>query len=303
MEGLWPLAAEDVENGRPVRQRRELLPASIKRSNCEIAISLGLLLLVIGALSLNEAVWIEPKVVESVGDDATSFAVVTAVNATASFDVATYFCFAVSQSSGAELALMREHWAQKRHIFACPGYSLFSDVGLLEDIPVTNIGKIDSPMGSWGSFANAEVFKRAWQHVTSEGVFENFHWTVKVDPDTCFFPRRLRPLVASLDPQDAIYVKPPGLMIGALEVFSRGAIRALAAKGSTVCRNDFGDSAEDGFMQFCMGRLRATDHSSRSLLKNTFDPRDCAVPGFVAYHPMKEVTSYNACVLNATASG
>jgi len=212
------------------------------------------------------------------------------------------FCFAVGQSTGTELELMEDHWERKRHIFGCPGYSFFSDTDSLGVIPVTNIGAIQSSKGSWGSWANTKVFLRAWHHVDSQGLYRNFEWTIKVDPDTVFVSTHLRSHIHGLNASKPLYLKSPGILMGAVEVFSVAAVRAFVERDGEKCEGEgeYDGVAEDGFIEFCMGRLGVQSHEEKDLLKLATGPAECATPGYLAYHPMKDVGSWSACLGNAT---
>lgn len=211
----------------------------------------------------------------------------------------TCFCFAVSASSGKEYKLMKTHWAEKRHIFACDGYTLFSDRVYLDGMPVENIGATNVTKGDWGSWANANVFVKAWEIVSAQGFYDHFHWTLKVDPDTCFFPTRLASHTEGLNFEEPVYLKPPGMLVGALEVFSLGAVRLLVSKRDEVCIDNADGTAEDGFIETCLQRLQVPGHTSAHLLKNSFNPEDCKGTDFLAYHPMKDIDRFAACVDNA----
>lgn len=205
------------------------------------------------------------------------------------------FCWLVTAGSGGEADLVTDHFAKRRSIFACNDWTVFSDTWSLPPVPVTNIGSLSSKMGPWGSFLNAEVFLRAWDAFIKEGKYARHPWTVKVDADTVFFYWRFLYHVRGVDSQDPVWYRSGEELLGALEVFSLGAVDAFATKGRSVCRWGIEESGEDGFIDHCMQQLGAAVKIDGSLLKSSLDPGACGDDGIVAFHPFKDLGSYSAC--------
>merc|ERR1719336_1584016 len=151
----------------------------------------------------------------------------------------------------------------------------------MDDIPVTNIGPIKSSKGSWGSWANTKVFLRAWHRVDTQGIYHHFSWTVKLDPDTVFLSTHLKRHVNDLNASEPLYLKPPGILMGAVEVFSVAAVRAFVQRIGDTCygEGEYDGVAEDGFIEFCMGRLGVKSHEEKDLLKISSNPADCTAAG------------------------
>merc|ERR1719469_1847477 len=67
-------------------------------------------------------------------------------------------------------------------------------VRLAEDFFTSPIGTVKSVQGGGmtKSWVNTNVFLRTWEQVRDSSPFENFDWTVKVDPDTVLLPDVLK---------------------------------------------------------------------------------------------------------------
>ncbi|CAK0853129.1 unnamed protein product, partial [Prorocentrum cordatum] len=131
----------------------------------------------------------------------------------------------------------------------------------------------------------------------------NHQWTVKVDPDTVFFPNRLR---ESLLPYgaDEMYVRncpggPRGLgMFGALEVVSKTGLAVYHAGWKRCVEALKGRQlGEDNFMQKCLDLLGVAPRDNPDLLADGYCPGrvvDCTA-SFPAFHPFKTVDGFFRC--------
>ncbi|CAK0877230.1 unnamed protein product, partial [Prorocentrum cordatum] len=86
--------------------------------------------------------------------------------------------------------------------------------------------------GSWTSVINTDVFKSVWGDVKKDGQYQWHDWSVKVDPDSVFFPDRLKQHLQKLNaPKEMpIYIKNTDEdfgFLGAIEVFSKEALDKL----------------------------------------------------------------------------
>merc|ERR1712060_488265 len=113
------------------------------------------------------------------------------------------FCFSVytkdtgSTKPSYELELVTQQYAQKVSIFACDAFDVYSDVSV--DIGGLQTIKVDDVKGDFhfqkrketGTWINTGMFKQVWKAIGEKGAYNNFDWTVKVDPDAVFLPRRL----------------------------------------------------------------------------------------------------------------
>jgi len=208
------------------------------------------------------------------------------------------FCWLVTTSSGYEAALVQDQFHKGRGVFACDLWSVFSDAGNVTGMPTTSIGSLKSPMASWGSYLNTEVFLRAWDAVIAEGKFAQQSWTVKVDADTVFIPYRLLLHLQGVSGADPVYVRASSEYLGPIEVFSRGAVLTFAANHTQACRWGVERSGEDGFIADCMGsKLQVPARIDDNLLWTMWDAQqpDCTNGQYVAFHPVKDVAKNSAC--------
>mmetsp|Transcript_131958 Transcript_131958/g.329144 ORF Transcript_131958/g.329144 Transcript_131958/m.329144 type:complete len:244 (-) Transcript_131958:42-773(-) len=145
------------------------------------------------------------------------------------------FCWLVTMSSGGEPQLVRHHFAHNVSIFACNSWSVFTNTDTLEPVPVTNIGPLNSSWGLHNSWYNTAVFLRAWVAMAKQGKYSRHAWTIKVDPDTVFFPARLLGYLQEVPPSEPWFVQNAVGFLGPMEVFSNGAVHAFAEKAAELC--------------------------------------------------------------------
>jgi hypothetical protein len=159
----------------------------------------------------------------------------------------------------------------------------------------------------------AVMFKHAWDAVIKDGRFRTADWTVKVDPDTVFFPRRLCEHLTDLDaPSEnrlfvticGRYLGPPK-MFGGLEVFTRTAVEAYAW-GMDRCRLELAymKMPEDEFMQKCLELLGVSSIFDEHLLGDERCwPTSCTNITRAAYHAYADVGKYMACWEDSSFEG
>merc|ERR550525_448314 len=141
------------------------------------------------------------------------------------------FCWALTVPEGEEPTLLKWQASKKAGIFGCDKAAVYSNQ------PV-NIGGepahvIESDMkceygGDSQSALNTWIFIAAWKKVLEDGYHAAHDWTAKVDPDTVFFPNRLKALLTQ-HPREAYLSNCQYGLHGPLEVFSKTALLALAA--------------------------------------------------------------------------
>jgi len=153
--------------------------------------------------------------------------------------------------------------------------------------------------GSWGSWANAPVFLKAWQAVIDDGRYEHHDWVVKVDADCVFRPLHLKQhLSESQSPGIAFFKNfyPDYPVVGAIEIASREAILALA-NDVKPCKDMSIGAAEDDWFAKCLKQLGAVMLEDNSLLQHEDHPKRnrCSDMWWVAIHPYKDVNSYRQC--------
>merc|ERR1719433_578374 len=85
--------------------------------------------------------------------------------------------------------------------------------------------------GKWHTAMNTDIFIRVWDAVIDLGIWKHHAWTVKADPDSVFFPARLRQMLVD-EPAGLIYLNncKYGLH-GPIEVLSQQALSAYANRG------------------------------------------------------------------------
>lgn len=151
----------------------------------------------------------------------------------------------------------------------------------------------------------AEMFKSAWDVVIQDARMRETEWTVKVDPDTVFFPERLRQHLQRLQqPENKTvfllncdrYSGSP-VLFGAVEVLSRRAVEAYSS-GQERCRGSipWRTLPEDEFMQKCMQLLGVTSVFDGNMVG---DDRcwkaPCSDVRRVAFHSYPQASSYLIC--------
>lgn len=243
------------------------------------------------------------------------------VNKTAS---PTLYCYMVVMVQTVERWLVLVQLEQGTGIFGCNGYTVFSDepleVGLGPSGPVEaraipgDTAWLAPVEGSRdGVWHNTGVFARAWEQLRQEGRYELFDWTVKVDPDTVFFPGTLQKQIHErfwLDAAAPSYFLNCGLwrsLQGPLEIASRGASRTfLAGVGTCLGVLDWKSWGEDWFVQHCMDELGVQAQAGYDMLDDMWcDPAYSHVveaqgptcnDGRAAFHPYKSVDSMRKCL-------
>lgn len=208
----------------------------------------------------------------------------------------TIFGWCVSMTNGGEADLTRDHYAKKQSIFACESWSVFAD-GALDPIPVTQLGGFNSKWAPWGSFYNTQVFLRAWDALFKEGKWKSQGWTVKVDPDTVWFPHKLKWHLKGTHSLDKFLWRNTGkMMLGPIEVFSVATVKDMSERMRETCKWGIDVSGEDGWIDACMGTLGITKKYDGQLLQSTGgNPGFCGNHYIVAFHPFKNTGSYAAC--------
>lgn len=116
------------------------------------------------------------------------------------------YCFALMLPFGYERGLLREQLLQAIGIFICDDFTVFSNETMhighwnqTGPIVATSVvkGSLQCPLGGkWHTALNTEIFLRIWAAVVALGAFRRHDWTVKADPDSVFFPERLRSLLS-----------------------------------------------------------------------------------------------------------
>jgi hypothetical protein len=113
------------------------------------------------------------------------------------------YCVALLVPWTDEPAMMTEQLKNRVGIFACDGFAVFSN-------PVVKLGHLKTKLidmdlhaevgGEYHTSLNTPMFVKLWELVGKEGDYRRYGWLAKADPDTVFFPERLRWIVRALNP-------------------------------------------------------------------------------------------------------
>merc|ERR1719221_2181136 len=176
----------------------------------------------------------------------------------------------------------------KAGVFACDAHTIFTNESVLEGQLITpelvsaaagaNLFVMNMSLQGHGTGAytntpmNTKVFQNVWNYIFEKGAWEQYEWTVKVDPDTVFKPQYLKSKLVSICPVaeycEAQYLQncPGGChgykFIGPLEVLSKQAVERFKS-GVARCyergsrgRNLFDTDkyGEDVFVDWCLSK-------------------------------------------------
>ncbi|CAK0830620.1 unnamed protein product, partial [Prorocentrum cordatum] len=184
------------------------------------------------------------------------------------------FCFLVMMAGSGEQELVVSQLEREGGIFGCESRTVFSDqevllrAGQLQVLtravamPSSEVGDTAKPGQTTSSWLNAATFEQVWRGVRGDGSFKSHAWTAKLDPDTVFFPERLRRRLARVDGAGSagLYLlncpRLGGMLFGGIEVLSRRAVE-LFLEGEALCRSelDWSGWGEDWFLQKCLDWL------------------------------------------------
>lgn len=174
--------------------------------------------------------------------------------------------------------------------------------------------------GKWKTALNTDIFMAFWRAVLTDGDYLKTSWTVKVDPDTVWFPHRLRPILLEQDKKNstkgagAYFSNCRAGVHGPIEVLSQNALRALAlhSKQCFWAMNSWGNWqwGEDKWMDTCLKntafsnriyntQLLAEDHCNKKWEGWSLTPNACLDQETVAFHPFKDVRHYKHCLKTA----
>jgi len=195
-------------------------------------------------------------------------------------------------------------------IFGCDEHKVLSyGVGMeLGDVLQTaEIPKLQSSTHQGADLEKEElleVFMRAWRLVLRDGRFRSHDWTVKVEPNTVFFPERLRERVRWAHPgSSGLFVLScnrygPPSMLRAVEALSRDAVLGYES-GRDRCeehRAEHKDLGENEFIQWCLNLLGVgSTYYSDMVADDACWPGSCDSAEKVAFHPFSSVGGYLRC--------
>jgi len=153
----------------------------------------------------------------------------------------------------------------------------------------------------WGSFLNTEAFIVAYDSIISSDKFWGHDWLVKADPDAVILPDRIRNHVGGHTGQNCYFTNCAGKLYGALEVYSVEAIGAYKDNRAKCKGMQWGGWGEDLYMQNCLNSIGVAAVFDGNLVGDArcnFAP--CTDGSRAAYHPYKDVGSWQGCFNAAT---
>jgi len=231
--------------------------------------------------------------------------------------VASLFCFCLARYNSYEFDIIRLQHQLGTGLFACEDQMIFSEEShSICGFNTNSIGPVKSPQrasmpASSGAWLNTEVFLRIWRLIRASGRFRNAEWTVKVDPDTVFFPHVLRDELTfrmnrvwsfAASTQSRFFFNTcqhvRGGFYGALEVISRPAVEAyLSNLDSCAVQFDTANIGEDLFCQKCLETTGAVGQTGYDLIMDGSCLGDipACTPGHAAYHPFKSEAAWHQC--------
>lgn len=239
-------------------------------------------------------------------------------------EVGSAYCVILMRPYTYEASLLQLQFNQRKGVFACPGYDVFSnqEMILADGLKTKKIrsSQMCEVGGEFKTALNLRIFAAFWKEVFTRKDYMNYNWLVKADADTVFFYHRLPGLLqeyedrASSPSGEGVYFNNCKFgMHGPLEVFSQNAILALQGHFKDcyfyfrkLCSGDC-HWGEDLWVDQCLKR-RANETISRvnkyGLLEEQHcDPEEdwdsCENPHKVAFHPFKSESSWQRCMQHA----
>lgn len=203
--------------------------------------------------------------------------------------------------------MIRKQLELRIGIFACEEFTAFSYGGSMMLGTDWKLGQIQvetvrrSQNGDW---LNIAVFLQAWTMLVGDVRYRKHDWVVKVDPDTVFFPDKLREHVrahTTSDGSNVFYLNcnsgSQARMLGSLEVFSSKAIDVYKKEGWKCKHMAMAGFGEDRYMEKCMKSLGSYPALDFDMLADTrCQPANCLNKGKVAYHPYRNIQSWMECM-------
>lgn len=216
-----------------------------------------------------------------------------------------------------EQTLLYLQFVKKMSIFACDGFEIYSNksIEVVKGVYTAIVNRnLQCKMG--GEFytaMNTDIFIAVWKKVASDGRYLHYGWTVKVDPDTVFFPERLRPAIRQNPETDkGVYLNncKYGLH-GPIEIFSRNAVSAWTSE-EDQCDEHFQVQCngkckwgEDMYIDQCLWKVLKVTRADvfNIMVEAHCDPpaewAQCKSDIFAAFHPFKKPELYRQCADNA----
>lgn len=232
---------------------------------------------------------------------------------------ASMLCIEVILPYSYEVGLVAMQFNRSMSIFHCEKYAVYSSQQLILPgglrVRKMNTTQMSELGGQWGTALNTNTFMALWRAVILDGDYLTVNWIIKVDPDTVWFPSRLKVLLHDHGYLNSSNIPADGMSLincnlgfeslhGPLEIFSQNALRTLAVK-SAACFDTliyWGDAqwGEDEWIDQCMfkdthvkrvyeAKVLAEDHCN-----HWPGWRSCTADR-VGFHPFKDIGQHIAC--------
>jgi hypothetical protein len=233
-------------------------------------------------------------------------------------ETASLFCFTLMLPWTDEPKLLSMQLEERWGIFACDEAMVYSNPA--GEIGGITTGLVDTDLhcemggdpGLMQTVLNTPVFEKVWEKVIQDKHFRAHDWIVKADPDTVFFPERIRQIVQTV-PQDRLFEQ--GMFLkncklglhGPIEVISRRAIEIYATRNGECER----PGQEDVFMESCLTKIGVYEHmhwnvlAEGECLRGDFNANPTwyfCNTSHAAFHPLKTKEQFRDCLHNAEAS-
>jgi len=238
------------------------------------------------------------------------------------------FCWCIMQTVGnnpmgwSEETLIKQQLERGIGISACNEWAVMTDepralnrwgpqgfpkipkgISSNSDAPSWAIGSTTVAKGVQTNPLNSLPFENAWKALKTSGRLTKHDWVIKVDPDTVWFPTRLRTHLKTYMPghgngRDNIFIKNCprfNSLQGPLEVISRqGAINL--ENNIQNCGGIWG-TGEDHFIVTCLKQLGVPSVMEPGMLNDKYCDGyvDCANSFKVAFHPHKNPKRFMEC--------
>jgi len=208
----------------------------------------------------------------------------------------SFYCIMAVVPDSPEMALLWVAKANGGSIFGCNASSVYRAW-------TTNFAGWDTG-DSGASVVNTAVFLKVMEYVKEDGLYLNYDWTIKADADCVFLPDRIRSHLWALRPRanTPMYLKNNGLaglgnhgFLGAIEVFSKEAMKKFMDNAADCGKFLGTDSGEDGFFKGCMDAIGVGFMADTSMFKPNFDPATCLHGEYAAFHPIKYPSHWQRC--------
>jgi len=132
------------------------------------------------------------------------------------------YCWALMMPFGYESGLLLAQKKRGVGIFQCDAWAVYSNQSKMtdgSDFPF-DVHEVRGPQGEpislyvpmggrWHTALNRDVFNQVWLEVMKVDEYRKHDWTVKVDPDSVFFPSRLKEVIARRAPLNAVIDQGP----------------------------------------------------------------------------------------------